>query len=84
MDLKSVIGAVEHVADRSDLPGYTLVDGEGSRRRQMFLAADGKEMPNEIRVEATMKGDTELGKSGLVQSTFHITDKPIRIATVSL
>ena len=29
-------GAVEHVAERVDIPGYTVTESEGSRRRQKF------------------------------------------------
>ena len=36
IDLVWDTGAVEHVADRVDIPGYTVTESEGSRRRQKF------------------------------------------------
>ena len=45
MDLVWDIGAVEHVADRVDIPGYTVTEREGSWRRQKLLAAAGNEVP---------------------------------------
>ena len=50
-------GAVEHVADRVDLPGLLVTDCEGSNRRQMLLAADGKELSNEGEARTTTKGE---------------------------
>ncbi len=39
-------GAGEHVADRTDAPGYVVTESEGSNRGQTSLAAGWHTMPN--------------------------------------
>ena len=60
-------GAADHVADRVDVPNHEVVESEGSRSGQNFVAANGKKMPNEGKVELNMfGGDQE------IKSTFQV------------
>ena len=61
-----------HVADRTNLPVTKLSTVAADRRRQVFLSADGKEMPNEGEATAGMKAYIEPGRSGFIQSTIQI------------
>ena len=56
-----------------DIPGYKVSESERFRRKQKFLAANGKALVNESEIMNIMRGETVNGKQGLVPSAFQIT-----------
>ena len=78
IDLAWCLGAAKYVADTVGLPGHNVSDSEGSRRRQMILADDGQELPNEGEVKIAMEGDVESIVLGWTQIT--AVERPARIS----
>ena len=66
-------GCCQHVADKLDLPGYTIHETEKSKRGHSFKDASGNDLRNEGEIVAQLVERDKDGKKIDIESRFQVT-----------
>ena len=75
-------GCCDHVLHAGEVPGYTILQSAGSRRRQHFVVGNGHKVPNQGEVHLNL--DTVVGgKTSNLRSVFQVAEITRPLMSVS-